>query len=99
SNPISYQVKLKLSENKIDIYAQDIDFGGEAHESLNCTYASSELEIAYNANYLLDTLRHIGTSEVRISLESQDGPGLVFPQEQKDKEELLMLVMPVRLSG
>ena len=99
SNPISYQVKLKISENKIDIYAQDIDFGGEAHESLSCVYSSSELEIAYNANYLLDTLRHVGTSEVRVSLESSDGPGLVFPEKQKEKEELLMLVMPVRLSG
>lgn len=99
SNPISYQVKLKFSENKIDIYAQDIDFGGEAHESLGCTYSSPELEIAYNANYLLDTLRHVGTEDIRISLESSDGPSLVFPQEQREKEELLMLVMPVRLSG
>jgi DNA polymerase-3 subunit beta len=99
SNPISYQVKLRIGENKIDIFAQDIDFGGEAHESLSCNYSSSELEIAYNANYLLDTLRHIGTEEIRISLESSDGPGLVFPQEQKDNEELLMLIMPVRLSG
>ncbi len=99
SNPISYQVKLRFSENKIDIYAQDIDFGGEAHESLDCAYSSPELEIAYNANYLLDTLRHVGTEEIRISLESSDGPSLVFPQEQRDKEELLMLVMPVRLSG
>jgi DNA polymerase-3 subunit beta len=99
SNPISYQVKLKFSDNKLDIYAQDIDFGGEAHESLDCKYTASELEIAYNANYLLDTLRHIGTDEIKITLESSDGPGLVFPEQQKNKEELVMLVMPVRLSG
>lgn len=99
SNPISYQVKLRIGDNKIDIFAQDIDFGGEAHESLECSFASSELEIAYNANYLLDTLRHVGTEEIRMSLESSDGPGLVFPQDQRDNEELLMLIMPVRLSG
>jgi len=99
SNPISFQVKLRLSDNRIDIFAQDIDFGGEAHESLDCSYAAAEMEIAYNANYLLDTLRHIGTEEIRVSLESTDGPGLVFPQTQKDQEELIMLIMPVRLSG
>ena len=99
SNPISFQVKLRLADNKLDIFAQDIDFGGEAHESLECSYNSDEMEIAYNANYLLDTLRHIGTEEIKISLESTDGPGLVFPQNQKDQEELLMLIMPVRLSG
>lgn len=99
SNPISYQVKLNFNENKMNVYAQDIDFGGEAHETIDCNYSSPELEIAYNANYLLDILRHIDTDEVKFSLESQDGPGLVFPINQKEHEELLMLVMPVRLSS
>ncbi len=99
SNPISYQVRLHFDKNKIDIYAQDIDFGGEAHETLDCKYNAAELEIAYNANYLLDALRHIDTKEVKFELETSDGPGLLFPEKQKEKEELLMLVMPVRLSS
>jgi DNA polymerase III subunit beta len=99
SNPISYQVRMRFDKNKIDVNAQDIDFGGEAHENLNCKYNASELEIAYNANYLLDALRHIDTKEVRFEIETSDGPGLLFPEKQKDKEELLMLVMPVRLSS
>ena len=99
SNPISYQVKLNFNNNKMNVFAQDIDFGGEAHETIDCNYSSPELEIAYNANYLLDILRHIDTEEVKFSLESPDGPGLVFPINQKENEELLMLVMPVRLSS
>ena len=39
------------------------------------------------------------TDEVLFSLESPDGPGLVFPKEQKENEQLLMLIMPVRLSS
>ena len=99
SNPISYQVKLNFNNNQMNIYAQDIDFGGEAHETIACMYTSPELDIAYNANYLLDVLRHIDTKEVKFSLESPDGPGLVFPNEKAENEELLMLVMPVRLSS
>jgi DNA polymerase-3 subunit beta len=99
SNPISYQVKLNINNNKINIFAQDIDFGGEAHEMIDCQYTSTEIDIAYNANYILDVLRHIDTESVRFSLESSDGPGLVFPHEQRKKEELLMLIMPVRLSS
>jgi DNA polymerase-3 subunit beta len=99
SNPISYQVKLNLNNNKINIFAQDIDFGGEAHETIECNYTATELDIAYNANYILDVLRHMDTEEVLFSLESSDGPGLIFPKEQKEKEELLMLIMPVRLSS
>jgi len=99
SNPISYQVKLNINNNKINIFAQDIDFGGEAHETIDCKYTAQELDIAYNANYVLDILRHLDTDNVLFSLESSDGPGLVFPQQQRKKEELLMLVMPVRLSS
>jgi len=99
SNPISYQVKLNFNNNKINIFAQDIDFGGEAHETIECKYTAAEMDIAYNANYLLDTLRHIDTEDVKMSLESPDGPGLIFPSDQKSGEELLMLVMPVRLSS
>jgi DNA polymerase-3 subunit beta len=99
SNPLSYQVKLNLGDNKINIFAQDIDFGGEAHETIGCSYTSSELDIAYNANYLLEILRHLDTENIKFMFESPDGPGLVFPDEQKENEELLMLVMPVRLSS
>ena len=99
SNPISSQVKINLSENKMSIFAQDIDFGGEAHEIVACEYTSSELEIAYNANYLLDVFRHVDTDKIRFTMETAEGPGLVYPQKQNEHEELLMLVMPVRLSG
>ncbi len=99
SNPLSYQVKLSFNDNKMNIFAQDIDFGGEAHETISCTYTASELDIAYNANYLLEILRHIDTENAKFMFESPDGPGLVFPEEQKENEELLMLVMPVRLSS
>ena len=99
SNPISYQVKLNLNENKLNIFAQDIDFGGEAHETIACEYQSPELDIAYNANYLLDILRHIDGEKLRVKLKSSDGPGWVYPYEQKEHEQLIMLIMPVRLSG
>jgi DNA polymerase-3 subunit beta len=99
SNPISYQVKLNLVDNKLNIYAQDIDYGGEAHEAIECKYDSPELTIAYNANYLMDILRHMDTDDVRMALETPDGPGLIFPNKQEENEDLLMLIMPVRLNN
>jgi DNA polymerase-3 subunit beta len=98
SNPITNQVRLKLNENELAISAQDIDFGGEAKEQIKCKYSDETLEIAYNANYLMDVLRHIDTDEILLKVDSSDGPGLVFPNEQAEKEELLMLIMPVRLN-
>lgn len=99
SNPLSSQIRISISENKLDVYAQDIDFGGEAQETVDCHYSSPNIELAYNANYILDVMRHIDTDNVKILLENPDGAGLVFPENQENDEELLMLVMPVRLSG
>ncbi len=99
SNPLSAQIRVNISENTMNVYAQDIDFGGEAQETVECQYSSQDIELAYNANYLLDVLRHIDTEKVKILLENPDGAGLVFPDKHEKDEELLMLVMPVRLSG
>jgi DNA polymerase-3 subunit beta len=99
SNPLSSQIRVNLAENNLKIYAQDIDFGGEAHETINCQYSSPEIELAYNAHYMLDILRHVDTDKVKILIENPDGAGLVYPDEQAKNEQLLMLIMPVRLSG
>jgi DNA polymerase-3 subunit beta len=100
SNPITAQIRLSVTRDKMVIYAQDIDFGGEANEELSCKYDSDDtLEIAYNANFLLDILRHLDTDDVHIRLEDADGPGLIFPDKQQEKENLLMLLMPIRLNN
>lgn len=99
SNPLSNQVKLNIASNEVNVFAQDIDFGGEAHEKIECIFDAEEIVIAYNAGYLLDILRHIDTEKVSILLETPDGAGLIYPKDQEEKEELLMLVMPVRLNN
>ena len=83
----------------MNLYAHDVDFGGEAQETVDCQYSSPEIELAYNAHYLLDILRHVDTKQVKILIENPDGAGLVYPSDQTKNEELLMLIMPVRLSG
>ncbi len=99
SNPMTYQVRLHLESTQLSIHAQDIDFGGEANESIPCQYNSEALDIAYNANYLADILRHIDSEKIRLMVEDSDGPGIIFPTEQEEKEDILMLIMPVRLNN
>lgn len=99
SNPMTYQVRLSLSRDKLGIHAQDIDFGGEANETIACQFDSEEMDIAYNANYLLDILRHMDSEQLKFLVQDADGPGIVIPDEQQENEEILMLIMPVRLNS
>ena len=99
SNPMTNQIRLAMQQDMLNINAQDIDFGGEAKESIPCTFNEEKLEMAFNANYLLDILRHIDTDKIKFVVNDSDGPGLVYPNEQDKAEELVMLIMPVRLSS
>ena len=99
SNPITSQIKIQLEENNMQIFAQDIDFGGEANEHIPCTYSNEPLTIAYNANYLIDLLRHLSAENIRMTLNDSDGPALIYSNEDyEDNLKLVMLIMPVRIN-
>ena len=98
SNPITSQVKLSLSRDNMNVSAQDIDFGGEANENIACKYDYENLVIAYNANYLIDILRHIDSEKIKFTVNDADGPALIFPPDQAEKINLVMLIMPVRIN-
>jgi DNA polymerase-3 subunit beta len=99
SNPMTNQIRLSMSEGTLTVSAQDIDFGGEAKESIKCKYDLESLNMAYNATYLLDILRHLDTDEIVLKIKDSDDPGLAYPSEQNKDEEILMLIMPVRLNN
>jgi DNA polymerase-3 subunit beta len=98
SNSITHQVRLSLSKNLVKIQSEDIEFGGEALESIEADYAGEDLEIGYNANYLLDILRHLDTDEVHFQIKDPISAGIIYPGVQKDHQEVLMLLMPIRLN-
>jgi len=98
SNPMTYQVILKINSDNLEIQAQDIDFGGEAKEQISCKFNSDPLEISYNANYLSEIIRHSESDEIKFLVEDSDGPGLIYSMDQPDNEDVLMLLMPVRLN-
>jgi DNA polymerase-3 subunit beta len=98
SNSITNQIRVSLLENNINISAEDFEVGGEGAEEISCNYSHDAMEIGYNANYLLDVVRHIDTDEVKFMLDTPISGGLVFPDKQNDDEEFVMLIMPVRLT-
>jgi DNA polymerase-3 subunit beta len=98
SNSITHQIRFGISKNLVKIQSEDIEFGGEAMESIDADYDGEELEIGYNANYLLDILRHLDSTEVFFELKDSVSAGIVRPVEQGENEDILMLLMPIRLN-
>lgn len=98
SNPASSLVKLQLSDNKMLISAQDIDFSTAAEETIPCQYEGTAMNIGFKSNFLIEILNNIPATDVSVELSDPSRAGLIFPIEKDDDEDLLMLLMPMMLN-
>ena len=98
SNKTTYQVALKIEGNKLSLSAQDIDFSSEAREHLHCQYEGEDMEIAFNAKFLVEILNVMDGDEVAMELSTPSRAGLIVPTVEVEEEDLLMLVMPIMLN-
>lgn len=99
SSSTTRQVRCSLKKNELRIMAEDVDFGGEAKEKIPCDYAADDLEIGFNSTYLTDILSHLDSEEVEFKLGSSVRAAIITPAKQDQNEDLLMLVMPMRLNA
>ena len=91
-------LKLSLSENKITMSAQDIDFSTSAEETIACSYEGTPMAIGFKAPFLIGILSAIGSADVKLQLADPARAGLVLPTENEENEDLLMLLMPMLLN-
>ena len=98
SSTLTHQIQLSLESNKVEVSSQDIDVGGEGREELDGELEGDPLNIAFNSQYFLDVLKHVDTEQTRILLDTSITATMILPMQQKENEDLLMLLMPVRLN-
>ena len=98
SSQASSLIKLRLSENQIQISAQDIDFSTSAEETLICQYAGNAMSIGFKSTFLIDILNNLTAQEVIVELADPSRAGVIVPAEQEEKEDVLMLLMPMMLN-
>jgi DNA polymerase-3 subunit beta len=99
SNTQTRQVRLKLGENALHVQAEDMDTGGEAQEHIPCDYKDEALEIGFNSQYVRDALDRIDTDEVSFDFSTPLRPSLISPFGKANGQEVLMLLMPIRLNN
>lgn len=98
ANKTTNQVVLDLTENSLTISAQDLDFSNEATEQLACEYTGEPLRIAFNAKFMIEMLNALDAETIRMELSSPNRAAIIRPTQYREKEDLLMLVMPVMLN-
>ena len=99
ANKTTHQVRLKLTGSELLISAEDLDFSNEANERLSCDHDGEDIEIGFNAKFLVEMLNNLSCKEVTLKFSAPNRAGLILPSEQDENEDILMLVMPVMLNN
>ena len=99
ANKTTHQVRLKINGSELNVSAEDLDFSNEAHERLSCQFEGDDMEIGFNAKFLVEMLNNLSCEEVVLEMSSPNRAGLLIPGIKADNEEILMLVMPVMLNN
>ncbi len=99
ANRSTNQVRFKIAGNELRISAEDLDFSNEASERLFCEHSAEDIEIGFNAKFLIEILNNIHSDKVSIELSEPGRAGLIVPVDAGDDEHLLMLIMPIMLQS
>lgn len=99
SNKTTHQVRLKISASELIISAEDLDYSNEAVEKIDCEFIGEDMEIGFNAKFLVEILNNINSDIITLELSQPNRAGLIIPSEKADHEDVLLLVMPVMLSS
>ncbi|MGV3639523.1 MAG: DNA polymerase III subunit beta [Adhaeribacter sp.] len=99
SNKTTHQVRLRIAGSELQVSAEDLDFSNEANERLTCQYDGEDMEIGFNARFLIEMLNNIDADEITLELSTPNRAGLLLPSSNDENENILMLVMPVMLNN
>ncbi len=92
----THRIKLSFNAGLLRFSVQTPDLG-EAQDELPIRFTGDQLDIGFNASYLLEILRYIPTDEVRLTLKAPERAATLEPEGWKGKGSYMCLVMPLRL--
>ncbi|KAA3619827.1 MAG: DNA polymerase III subunit beta [Calditrichaeota bacterium] len=98
SSVYTHQIKFSINPSSLVIQAEDAEVGGEAQESIPVEYSGEPVQIGYNGTYVHDILRHLDCDDVVFHLKDAGSAAIIRPAEQQEDEDLMMLIMPIRIS-
>ncbi|MEM6534487.1 MAG: DNA polymerase III subunit beta [Pseudomonadota bacterium] len=85
----SRSVKLSLSDGKLALAVNSAETG-QGHEEIECDYTESEMDIGFNAKYLLDVTAQIEAEDARFLFNDPASPALVLDPADDSAQYVLM---------
>ena len=87
-------VRLRIGDGTLTLLAQTAEVGDD-EAPLTATVKGDDVQIAFNARYMLDALSALDSDEVQLSFNGSLQPGVIRPV---GKDDYLCIIMPVRVA-
>ena len=103
----SRAIRVQFTQGEVKVFSSALETG-ESEESVPSQYSGPDLEIGFNAQYLLDFLRAVPQTQVSFGLKDQKSAGELQPtpaassgdkpdEAPKEQEQYRYVVMPMRI--
>ena len=92
----SRAIRVQFAAGEIRVFASSMETG-ESEESIPTEYSGPDLEIGFNAQYLLNFLRAVPQEQISFSLKDQKSAGELQPAGTEARDEYRYVVMPMRI--
>lgn len=86
-------VKINISKGKMELYSSNPDLG-DAMEEMDIDYKGDNIEMSFNANYIIDALNILTTKDIVIELKDSVSPCVIKTIGSAD---YIYVVMPMRI--
>jgi len=88
-------IKFNIEKNQTRLFSSNPEIG-EARDRVETEYDGEELEIGFNAQYLLDFLTNVKSEKVRFELKDENSAILMRPETEDDIKYIYVL-MPMKI--
>ena len=96
----THQMRVKITGNSLQIFAEDIEYNNRANETIPCNYEGDDMEIGVNSKFFMEMLSNLSSDDILLEMSYSNRPGILTPADGLDEgEKIYMLVMPTMLSS
>jgi DNA polymerase III subunit beta len=92
----SRAIRVQFLTGEVKVFSSSVEMG-ESEESVTSEYQGPDIEIGFNAQYLLDFLRAIPQDHVAFELKDQKSAGEMRPAGDGVADQYRYVVMPMRI--
>ena len=88
-------IKFTVEKNKLRLFSSNPEIG-EARDRLTVEYKGQDLEIGFNAQYLLDFLTAVGSEKIVFEIKDENSAVLLRP-ESEEAITTIYVLMPMKI--